>query len=214
MSVKLIIKKASAIAAALTAFVALSAPAHAVLFSFADLDGAGTGVSVASQMTVDVTETGGGSTIDFVVANTGILSAIITQINFDDSANNVLGSFVSFAPSAGVIFVQDLKNLPQGNSVGFTSTDGFTRQNAGGVSNGINPGESLGIRFNLNGTFAAAIAALTSGSLNIGMHVQSLPDGSSDTLITNIPEVPLPAALPLLLTGLAGMSLFGRRKNA
>lgn len=116
MSVKSFVQKASAAVVGLFAFAAMSAPANAVVFSFADIDGAGTGGSVASQITVDVTETGGGSTVDFLVSNTGGLSAIITQINFDDSAGNVLGSFVSFAPSAGVSFVVDLKNLPQGTA--------------------------------------------------------------------------------------------------
>ena len=204
-------------AAALAAFglaAAISAPASAVVYTFADLDGAGTGGSVAGQITVDVTDAGGGQVL-FTFANAGPLSSAVEQINFAD-VGNLLGSFASFAASTGVSFAVNLANLPQGNTIGFVSTDGFqaTPPPGGPNGNSINPGESLGINFNLNGTFAAVLAALDSGALRIGLHVISLPDGSSDTLVTDIPDVPVPAALPLLLTGLGGLAFMRRRKAA
>ena len=89
---------------------------------------------------------------------------------------------------------------------------------------GIDPGESLGILFNLiNGTtFARLVDAIATGlglgagddptgTLRIGIHVGGIgSDGTSDSFV-NTALVPIPAGLILLLTACAGLAGFGRR---
>ncbi|WP_445248309.1 PEP-CTERM sorting domain-containing protein [Microcoleus sp. OTE_8_concoct_300] len=47
---------------------------------------------------------------------------------------------------------------------------------------GIQGGESLGLSF--TGNYNKVIAALNSGALKIGLHVQGLPNGGSDSYIS------------------------------
>jgi hypothetical protein len=77
--------------------------------------------------------------------------------------------------------------------------------------------EWLTIIFNLVAgmTFADTIAALISGDLRLGMHVQAIgTSGDSDGFINNpLDPVPLPAGLLLFLSGLAGIGFLGRFKS-
>ena len=83
----------------------------------------------------------------------------------------------------------------------------------GGVSgNGINPGEWLLVLATAFTDFNSIITALMSGDLRIGLHLQALSDGDSETYITNPTPIPLPAGLLLFLSGLAGVGFLGRYK--
>ena len=64
--------------------------------------------------------------------------------------------------------------------------------------NGVNPGESLGIVFDLIGgqAFADTIAALADGGLRIGIHVQGFEDGGSESFVNNGPTEPGTIAEP------------------
>ena len=196
----------------------ISTAAHAVTYNFADLSGTGTGVSVQGQFTVDVSDVGGGN-VQFKFMNSGPLASAFEQINFDNSGN-ALSSFVSLDNSnAGVNFSVNLKNLPQGQNASpvFNSDFGFqaTPPPGGPNGNSINPGEMLGITFSYSTNFAAVLFALDTGGLRIATHVISLPDGSSDTLITTPPSpVPLPAGGWMLLAGIGGLMAMRRRKSA
>lgn len=207
-------KHMSGIAAAVAALI-VSGAANAATFNFADLDGAGTGVSVQNQMTVDVTDEGG-NIVQFLFKNAGPLASNIKQINFDDAAN-VLLSFASLDNSdPKVNFTTNLANLPQGNTVSFNSEFGFqaTPPASGPNGNGISINEFLGISFNRTGSFQSVLDGLGSGDLRIGMHVIALSDGSSDTLISTPSVVPLPASGLLLAGALGGLAALRRRRKA
>jgi hypothetical protein len=98
---------------------------------------------------------------------------------------------------------------------GYGSEDTHARR-GGRDQNGINPGESLSILFDLNdAVYDNALAALNNGDLVIGVHAQGLGEGDefSESLITATPAVvPLPAAVWLFGSGL--LALFGLLKRS
>ena len=75
---------------------------------------------------------------------------------------------------------------------------------------GVNPGESLGILFDLQpgSAFGDVLAQLVSGELRIGIHVQGFASGGSESMV-NVPE---PGTGVLLGLGLVFMLAPRRRK--
>jgi hypothetical protein len=143
------------------------------------------------------------------------LPSSITDVYFDDGsllgiANIFNGSGVSFSNPAVP------GNLPGGNSIEppFETTDGFSADSDTPVQPmGVNPGESVGILFNLQPgkDFEDVLAAIYQGfddplaaeSLRIGLHIQSIgPESGSDSFIMT----PVPGAVIL---GLLGLSIAG-----
>jgi len=167
-----------------------------------------------SQLFVDVTDAGSGQVL-FTFTNTGSEFSSIADVYFDDGT--LLGIATIDNSDPGVSFSQDANpgNLPGGNLVGFTTTAGFLADSDAPVQpNGVNPGESLGITFNLinNLTYADTIIALQSGTdLRIGIHVQGFGDGGSESFVNT---VPVPAAVWLFGSGLLGLVGIARRKTA
>ena len=191
--------------------------AQAAVVGFEDISGTGGGLAVEGQITVEVSDLGGSQAL-FMFRNAGGAAGIFTQFNFDD-ADDVLSSVASLDNSdPNVEFVNEVKNLPQGNNAGpaFNSEFGFTRAKKGGVTNGVDGMQYFGVTFNVAGSFIDLLASLDAGTLRIGSHVQSLGDGSSDTLITTSSDpdpVPLPAAGFMLLAGIGGLAAAKRRKK-
>lgn len=175
-----------------------------------------------SQLFVDVLETANSSQVLFNFRNVGPAAASIADVYFDDGslldiASVINGSGVDFSAGATP------GNLPGGNAIDFnTSTpQGFSADsNAPVQPNGVNPGETLGILFNLQGgktyqdTLNALLLSLASpgvdvlGGLRIGIHVQGFANGGSESFVNTTP-IPTPALLP----GLIGMGLAALRKK-
>lgn len=159
-----------------------------------------------SQLSVDVSS--GSGTVIFTVSNaSGGATSSIANVYFDDLAVALLGS-VTITNGAGVAFSSggSPSDLPSGNLVGFQSERDFAANNPK-PTNGINPGESLILTFNLiNGaTYASVLSAMNNGSLRVGMHVIAFANGESESFIT-----PTPGSMALL--GLAGLCV-GRRRR-
>ena len=172
-----------------------------------------------SQLFVDVTDPGSKQVL-FTFSNTGPAASSITDVYFDDGP---LFSFVGLIDAddgvggnAGVDFSQGASppNLPGANNASppFVATAGFAFDSDPPTQhNGVNPGETLGILFNLgSNSFNDVIASLTNTGLRIGIHVQGFASGGSESFVNN--PVPEPATLLLLGSGLVGLAGFGRKK--
>lgn len=205
----------------------LLSPAEAAVYTFNavtanDVADVATG---EAQLFVDVTDAGGGQTL-FTFFNTGPLASSITDVYFDDgSLLGIAGLIddddgvggdpgVDFSPAAAP------PNLPGGNNAvpPFVTTAGFSADSDPPTRpNGVDPGESLGILFDLlpGMTFANVEDDLLLGDLRIGIHVQGFDGGGSESYV-NGGIVPEPASVlvwGLLATAFAAAAWRRRRRK-
>jgi hypothetical protein len=157
---------------------------------------------------VNVSDADANEEVLFVVRNTALIASSITRVYFDDGTilgldrvydkdnmPNLRGD-VDFTKGA---LGPGSDDLPGGNAVSFHTTAGFlAKSDPAPPKNGINASNDLlGLSFSLiNGKkYADTIASLTDGSLRVGVHVQALPGGYSDSFV-NIPHNPPPPPPP------------------
>lgn len=206
------------------------APARADLFGFARITNntpESDGGVVGRQLCVDVAgyEYGTNQVLFTFYNNpvefsefytTSPISSSICDVYFDDGALLGIASIVN---PDGVLFSQLAapKDLPGGSNLSpqFETTSGFSADSDPPVQpNGVNPGEALGIIFDLESgkTLSDVIAAIYQGledptvgePLRIGIHVQSIgvSRGSESFIMT-----PAPAAVILGMLGLGAAGL-------
>jgi hypothetical protein len=162
--------------------------------------------NVASQLTVSVADAGSGQ-VSFTFNNSGPIVSSIAGVYFDDGT--LLG-IASITNGPGVSFDTPATpaELPGADlaSPPFQTTENFSADaDDPKPTKGVNPGEWVTITFNLvNGkVFADTIAALDSGDLRIGLHVQSIGTTRGSDSYVNDGKVPLPGAVLLGLLGIA-----------
>jgi hypothetical protein len=140
----------------------------------------------------------------------GGAASVIAGIYFDDSG--LLDSIASIVNGAGTSFAENgaPPGLPGGNDASPAFDEDF-RINAvpPPPTNGVGPGETVGVIFNLTSgmTVAQAQAAFASGALRVGVHVIAFASGGSESLV-NVPE---PSPVLLMGLGLVGLAIAGRR---
>jgi hypothetical protein len=211
------------------------AAADAATFGFSNIsNNSGQGAAVAGQLTVTTTPLNGA--VYFRFDNLGSIASSITDIYVDDgqggSPSDMLANDImslqdrdnrvgGVLGNLGVDFSRGAApaNLPGGASLPtpFYATAGLSADSdSPNVSrNGINPGEWLGVVVNLitGRTLADLEAALTSGVVRIGLHVQAIgANGQSDSFVSGPPRVP-DASTTAMLLGLALIGLEGMRRR-
>ena len=192
----------------------VAGPAYAVTYSFQEITN-NSPINVGAQLSVDVTSVVGG--VQFKFQNTGPLASSIADIYFDNTGAFLGAPLTIIGDSgAGVAFGLGASpgNLPGGNTVGFTATAGFMADSDSPVApNGINPGEGLTLQTALGAgqTFSTITQALDTGTLRIGLHLQALSDGQSESYISS--PVPEPEIYAMLGAGLGLMGWAARRRK-
>jgi len=177
--------------------------AHAELFTFYAItsnDPSGDAQLIGeSQLVMDATLIGLGQ-VRLVFSNAGPEDAVVTRIYFDHAPELNL-NLVAINDGNGVEFTTakiNPVNLPAGQSMddAFISELGVASLNPS-PKKGINPGESLELIVGYDAGYDF-IGSLGSEDLRVGLHVQSLPGGYSESFVNVIPE---PATLPMVLLG-------------
>ncbi len=206
----------------------LSTEAQAVMFGFENISNndvldAATG---EAQLSVDVTDPGSNNVL-FTFSNVGPLASSITDIYFDDGPLLGIASIDNSDPGVSFLQLASPPELPGANTVvpPFVTTVGFLADSdAPPVANGVNPGETVGIVFDIGSkTFADVINAINVGfdpsnytgsgihdgwiepSLRIGIHVQGFDGGGSEGFIMT--PIPASVVLGMLGLGVAGLKL-------
>lgn len=210
-------------ALALTGFftlllVAGQAEANQYTFNNITHNNATDAASGEAQLFVDVTDQGSNK-IQFNFTNIGSYASSITDIYFDDDVP--LMTFINFLYlTGGVDFTVSAAppNLPGGNDPLYDFSSNYSYDSDSPAQpKGVNPGEALGLLFNLssNVTFANVINALDDKRMRVGIHVQGFAEGGSESFINDpggTTPVPEPATMLLFGAGLAGLAGIARRK--
>jgi len=200
-----LVKSLLAVAGVAALSAVSAAPASA--FSFSNIAGGDTpGDSYANNFGFNVRAVNQTRLVVFDIFNLGNSAApsmFISQVFFDDNNNHLSGPSVNFSNIGQVGFSGGASNdqLPQGGN-NFTTDYAFSRVAGVGNEFGIQAGEQLGLSFVAN--YNNVIAALNDGTLKLGLHVQALPNGQSDSYISssgNTQDTPEP--LTMLAAGAA-----------
>jgi len=157
---------------------------------------------------VDVTDAGGNKVLYTFTSEGPSNDLGISKVYFDDNSSLLDWGSIVIQESAGVSFAVDplTPGLPGGQVIGFFPD--LVVGTLGGKKNAIGPGESLGTLFDITGgDYSDVLTALGTGSLRIAV------TGSQSAVNSGAP-VPEPSTMLLLLSGLAGLGFFRRRKMA
>ena len=198
-----LVKSLLALAGVAAVSAVSAAPASA--FGFSNIAGGDTpGDAYVNSFTYTVVNQG--SAVRFDIFNSGNNAAapnmFISKVFFDD--NGYLSAPSLYGTNVGeVSFSGGPSNdqLPQGGN-DFTTDYAFSRNPGPGNAGGIQGAESFPVSF--RGDYVNIIAALNSGALRVGLHVQSLPNGSDSYISTssaNTQDTPEP--LTMLAAGAA-----------
>lgn len=175
-----------------------------------------------AEASVEVIDLGAGQ-VEFRFSVTGSDNFSIAEIYFYDGTLLGLASILD-DPSGGVDYLEQTGGSMKLPGTGFGPTKAFAAIDAANPapSNGVNPGEQVGIVFDLlpGLDYDDVISALAlpyspgagNGALMIGIHATAFTSGGSESLTTT--PVPVPAAAWLFGSGLVGLLWGGRNKRS
>jgi hypothetical protein len=192
-----------------TAIALLSTPTQAATFNFQNIFPANSGSELSgdafvSSFSFDVSDAGSGQIL-FKFINSSTKGAIGDV--YLENTGNLLSNMVLNVGNIGNVNFKNISpgNLPQGNKIGFNEAFG-ARFNGGGAKR-VNNSESLGIKF--TGNYNNVINALETNSLRVGIHVQELPKGESDSFVNE--PVPEPLTIIGSIASLGSVYIFNRK---
>jgi hypothetical protein len=152
----------------------------------------------------------------FEFHNDSTFSSSITDIYFDGA---VLAGISSITQSAGVDFTAGANptNLPGANilSPAFVAdfgADSNPPPSFNGVNNSLDEWVAIVMDTTYGKTFTDVLDALRMENLRVGVHLQTLPDGSSESAVNN-PDSPIPEPSIIGLLGLAGLGVFWKKRK-
>ena len=207
-------------------FGAFSVPAMAgPTYSFDNITNNNVGDAVIGEAQLFVEVTAVGSQVLFTFTNTGPSASSICDVYFDDGVLLSIAGLIDAddpfpgSGDSGVDFTQlaSPPDLSGGNNASppFVTTIGFSADSDSPVQPlGVNPGESLGILFTLQGgkVYSEVLDDLEDGTLRIGIHVQGFDSGGSESFVNN-GVTPAPSAILLGGIGVALVGWLRRRRN-
>jgi uncharacterized protein (TIGR03382 family) len=201
------------LAASLIASLFFAARAGAVVVSLSAFNADAPGL----DLSVDVTVDGGVASFAFSNDSTGDSAAAVAARIYFESGLGALGlSNPTIVGGSGVSFSADYPgpgSPPAGNTINWSGEVAAIGAEEPPPQNGLGVGDSLLVTFDYAGTVDVLVAALidSSGNARIAAHVLDCVDGESCSAVTT--PVPLPAALPALLSAL-GLLIARRRRIA
>ncbi|MBC1222197.1 PEP-CTERM sorting domain-containing protein [Nostoc sp. UCD121] len=195
--------------------IATSAPASATTFGFNNITGGDTvGDAFAPNFSFNVTDYGSGKVL-FKFLNNASSEQALKQVAFsvDSSVSGILSNIaVNVGNSGTVDFELSSQNLSQSNNISGWDGTTFGADTKGGNGNAVQSRESLGITF--TGNYNAVLAAINAGTLQVGIHVGSLPRGASDSYVSTPPSQSVPEPSTLFGVGLVfGLASLSKANN-
>jgi hypothetical protein len=197
-------------------FLLGSIPAPASTYSFYSITNntlANVEIGMA-QLSVEVTDPSSDQVL-FTFWNTGDDACSIAEVYFDDGFSLVgepelIDKNNAGDPDVDFVTLANPPNLPGWDTADpvFEVTAAFTTQASNPAPHkGVNPGEFLGILFDLQEgyTLDDVLDELYTGELRIGLHVTGFDLGDGESFINNPIATPIPATVWIFGAGVVGL---------